>query len=89
MPILRALRAPLLQLVRVALVFALLGLVVGIWQDNPDNVIWDAILRFCLHVVVPMAIVVAIAAPILGGILIYRSIRRRLLEARIKREFGV
>jgi hypothetical protein len=76
MPILRALRAPLLQLVRVALVFALLGLVVEIWKDGPDKAIWDAILRFCLHVAVPMAIIVAIAIPILGGVLIYRRIRR-------------
>jgi hypothetical protein len=88
MPILRALRAPLLQIFRVAVVITVLGLVVGIWQGAPDKVIWDAILRFCLHVIVPMAIVVAIAAPILGAILIYRRIRLRLLSARMRRKLG-
>jgi hypothetical protein len=88
MPILPALRAPLLQIFRVAVVITVLGLVVGVWQDDPDKLIWDATLRFCLHVIVPMAIIVAIAAPILGGILIYRRIRLRLLSGRMRRHLG-
>jgi hypothetical protein len=77
---LRALRTPLLQLV----VFALLGLVIGVGQDHPDKLIWDAILRFCIHVIGAMAI----AAPILGGILIYRRNRLRRLSARMSRDLG-
>ena len=85
MPIFRALRTPLLQLFRVGFVFALLGLVTGIGHDNPDKLIWDAILRVCIHVIGVMAI----AAPILGGMLIFRRIRMRRLQARIERELGV
>jgi hypothetical protein len=84
MPILRALRTPVLQLFRVGLVLALLGVVAGIGKD-PDELFWDAILTFCIHVLGGMAI----AAPVLGGMVIYRRIRLRRSSARIRRELGV
>jgi len=81
MPTLRALRKPLLELLAIGLVFALLGFVTGIGSD-PNKLFWDAIISFCIHVFV----VIAIAAPVLGGILIYRRIRLRRLLARIGRD---
>jgi hypothetical protein len=84
MPIVRVLRTPLLQLFRVGFVFAFLGLVAGLGYDDPDKLIWDAILRFFIHLVGAMAI----AAPILGAVVIYRRVRLRRLSARLKREFG-
>ena len=71
MLILRALRTSLLHIFRLAVVVALLGLVTGIGHDDADKLIWDAILRFCIHALGAMAI----AAPILGGTLLYRRIR--------------
>jgi hypothetical protein len=85
MPILRALRTPLLHIFRFAVVVALLGLVTGIGHDEAGKLICDAILRLCIHVLGAMAI----AAPVLGGMLLYRRIRQRRLEARIRREYGV
>ena len=85
MPNLRALRSPLPHLFRFGFVVALLGLITGIGPDDPDKLIWSAILRFCIHVTGTMAI----AAPILGVILIYRRIRQRRLEGRIRRTYGV
>ena len=85
MPSLRALCTPLLHIFRFSVIIAVLGLVTGIGHDNPDKLIRDAILRFCIHLLGTMAI----AAPILGVTLIYRRIRQRRLEARIRRTYGV
>jgi len=81
---LRALRTPLLQILRVGLVFALLGVVAGIGQD-PERLIWHAILSFCMHALVA----IVVAAPVLGVMVIYRRIRLRRLSARIRRDLGV
>jgi hypothetical protein len=83
MRILHALRPWLKQLAAVALVFALLGVVAGIGKD-PARLFWDAIAHFSLHFFGALTI----AAPILGGVLIYRRIRLSRLEARIRREYG-
>jgi len=78
---LRALRKPLLELSAIGLVFALLGFVTGIGRD-PNKLFWDAIISFCIHVFG----VIAIAAPVLGALLIYRRIRLRRLLARMGRD---
>ena len=47
---------------------ALLGVVTRIGKD-PDKLCWDAILTFCIHLLGVMAI----AAPVLGGMIEYES----------------
>ena len=76
-------RSPLLQLMALALVFALLGMVIDIGRgvDEPAR---NALDTFFVHVLGPLAG----AGIILGGVLIYRRVARARLVRRLLARIG-
>jgi hypothetical protein len=76
-------RSPLLQLMALALVFALLGMVIDIGRGI-DELGRNALATFFVHVLGP----VAGAGVVLGGVLIYRRVARARLVRRLLARIG-